>query len=906
MNPLENSVAKSTTDQPFSTASNSISKTSAPCIRSPAERQRINQLHDRTGVYTKSAAPVISANQPHSIMSEAHHPEVKPTKLHKLSPQAPPSSFSHSIPLTTCASNISSHSNFSPKTSGVYHPPAMAIQIQPIPNVPKVKNARAHISFQAVFHNEVDAIRLCVAHCRSQNQQDSQNSFRETHDSEVSDSALVSLIDRITIDCIEETKRNAFLVHCRKAFIGDAFEHFHFDLPKYEVICSVIDEFLSKYARNISNLEVSFLPKHILHEINKILRCTAQSFRADVFHGECGALHGGKATGYSQEVIESSDHIPINVPRTLYNTLLPYQRQALVFAIGKCDGRVYIADDMGLGKTLEAISLSLHYSSHWPLLIITPSSLKHQWKAELEKWIPFLRLRPPNYNSEGNACIDPFMEDSKIAIIDKASDVTSHFDRESGKCKKNLLVYIISYSLASTLAKELKHASFDIAICDEAHYLKGQDAKRSKAIKEIVSGTARLILLSGTPALSRPLEMYQQLDLLLKGKQRISFKEYGERYCTADGDGINASNNTKPTQKLQYARRYLSPKIQYHISKKDMYSGHSNLDELRWFLQKTCLIRRTKNEVLSQMLPEKKRNHVILHISPEKRKEFMKITSDCTASKSSTTNEQTLKTWLTQSSSDSSQNAQLPEDVKIDQRKTETIQLFYETAMMKIDAVTSYLDEYLSHCFVRDTDKIVIFAHHNEMLNRIESTINSVRFGKDSKAPASQSLRSDDFDPKVLISTEAAKFEYIRIDGATPILARANFIQRFQTQNTCKIALCSLLAVGVGVNFCAAKTCIFAELYWTPAVLIQAEDRIHRLGQKGGGDESDDTPIRDRSVEIQYLIAQGTFDDSLWPLVQKKFAIMSKMLENTRGKMLYTLKERKREGNVDTKSNGQK
>lgn len=71
------------------------------------------------------------------------------------------------------------------------------------------------------------------------------------------------------------------------------------------------------------------------------------------------------------------------------------------------------------------------------------------------------------------------------------------------------------------------------------------------------------------------------------------------------------------------------------------------------------------------------------------------------------------------------------------------------------------------------------------------------------------------------------------------------------------------------MNLTSASIAIFAELYWTPGILLQAEDRIHRIGQKA------------RSVKIIYMLARGTEDDEMWNLAQSKLSV----LESTIGEV---------------------
>lgn len=80
------------------------------------------------------------------------------------------------------------------------------------------------------------------------------------------------------------------------------------------------------------------------------------------------------------------------------------------------------------------------------------------------------------------------------------------------------------------------------------------------------------------------------------------------------------------------------------------------------------------------------------------------------------------------------------------------------------------------------------------------------------------------------------------------------------------VALLSITAAGVGLTLTAASTVIFAELHWTPGIMIQAEDRAHRIGQKS-------------SVNCHYLIGQNTLDDILYRYLEKKIHNVSSFVD---------------------------
>jgi len=67
-------------------------------------------------------------------------------------------------------------------------------------------------------------------------------------------------------------------------------------------------------------------------------------------------------------------------------------------------------------------------------------------------------------------------------------------------------------------------------IVDEAHFLKSRDSLRAKNLVPVIMRSKRVLLLSGTPILSRPAEIYNLLRIL-RPDIFYSFNDFGKRYC---------------------------------------------------------------------------------------------------------------------------------------------------------------------------------------------------------------------------------------------------------------------------------------------------------------------------------------------------------------------------------------
>ncbi|NWI46800.1 SMAL1 protein, partial [Picathartes gymnocephalus] len=426
------------------------------------------------------------------------------------------------------------------------------------------------------------------------------------------------------------------------------------------------------------------------------------------------------------------------VDSKIVTSLMPFQREGVNFAISR-NGRLLLADDMGLGKTIQAICIAAYYQQEWPLLVVTPSSVRFTWAEAFHRWLPSL--------SSGSTNV-----------------IVSGKDNLTGS-----LINIISFDLLSRMDKQLK-STFQVVIVDESHFLKNTKTARCQAAMPLLKAAKRVILLSGTPAMSRPAELYTQIAAV-QPTFFPQFHSFGLRYCDA--------------RKMPWGWDY---------------SGSSNLTELKLLLEESIMIRRLKSDVLSQ-LPAKQRKMVV--VAPEGISAKTKAVLAAEAKKM----------------------AKGYESRK--QEKEALLVFFSRTAEAKIRSVIEYILELLES----GNNKFLVFAHHKIMLDAIVAEL------------------------------KKKHVEHIRIDGSTSSAERQSLCQKFQFSEKQAVAVLSLTAANMGLTLSAADLVVFAELFWNPGILIQAEDRAHRIGQTS-------------SVNVHYLVAKGTADDYLWPMIQEKIKVL--------------------------------
>ena len=468
--------------------------------------------------------------------------------------------------------------------------------------------------------------------------------------------------------------------------------------------------FNSDFKENLTNVKT--LPGRIYHrdENPKYWTCPLSIDAVETLQAWCFKLDDPLKEFLAKSKV-SIDDMPedFDIPG-LGMGLFPFQKKGVAFIEAK-NGRALIADEMGLGKTAQALSwLQLHPELR-PAIVVVPASLKLNWKREAKMW----------------------MDDPDVQIL-------------SGKKTTSPIIgelIIINYDILPAWLGKLQSIKAQTLVIDEIHYVKSNTALRTKAIKALGKNIPHVIGLSGTPIINRPIEAFNVLNII-DDTIFPNHWHYAHRYCAAKHNRFGWD-----------------------------FSGSSNTDELHQKLTQSIMLRRKKEDVLTD-LPDK--TYSVLEMEIANRQEYRRAEADFIA-------------WVEDTKGrDAAKKAENAEAfAMIEGLKQLTIK-------GKIKTCIEWIKDFI------DIDgKLVVFATH-------KSTI------------------------KILMNE--FKDKAVKIDGSVPQKARQEAVDRFQNDNSVRLFVGNIKAAGVGITLTAASNVAFIEFPWGPGDLDQAADRCHRIGQK--------------------------------------------------------------------------
>jgi ERCC4-related helicase len=227
-----------------------------------------------------------------------------------------------------------------------------------------------------------------------------------------------------------------------------------------------------------------------------------------------------------QSLVEEIRRDPARHPlrTTLLKTeLLPYQLDGIAFAAGA--GRAVLADDMGLGKTIQGVGVAellAQQAGIRKVLIVCPTSLKSQWRNEIER----------------------FSARSCQLVIGTSAERAAQYENDA-------FFTVCNYEQLLRDLLAVERVKWDLIILDEGQRIKNWEAKTTYVVKRLKSPFA--LVLSGTPLENRLDELYSVVQFVDDRRLGPAFRFFNRHRVTDEKGKVLGYKN------LEQLRQHLAP-----------------------------------------------------------------------------------------------------------------------------------------------------------------------------------------------------------------------------------------------------------------------------------------------------------------------------------------------------------
>jgi SNF2 family DNA or RNA helicase len=236
------------------------------------------------------------------------------------------------------------------------------------------------------------------------------------------------------------------------------------------------------------------------------------------------------------------------------------------------------------------------------------------------------------------------------------------------------------------------------------------------------------------------------------------------------------------------------------------------LEELNEKLRSVCYIRRTKEQVLTELPPVFHQELTLIGAGPE-MSEYTKAKKDIVAFLVDRAKKFALE--LGTSPHSAAVRARIRAESSQDLVRLSVLRRL--AAKAKMESVIEWVQQR-----TENGTKVVVAAHHRDIVDEL-----------------------------------ANRFGGLKIQGGMSVAEVEQVKHEFQTNPKAQVITISIQAAKTGHTLTAAQDIIFVELPWTPADLDQTYSRLHRMGQKG-------------SVTATYALCAGTIDEEIYELIAAK------------------------------------
>ncbi len=440
----------------------------------------------------------------------------------------------------------------------------------------------------------------------------------------------------------------------------------------------------------------------------------------------------------------------------------PYQQAAVEYRISR--RHCLIGDAPGLGKTCEALLFGNAIGAR-ATLVVCPAALRLNWAREIRMWST--------------------TEDVSIYPVLRSKDgVSLEHD-----------FVVVSYDLlrSSGIFGALMDGRWDHLILDEAHALKDPRGNtRTRAIcgywgptgehDGLANVVDRITLLSGTILPNQPIECYNAVRLMCwDAIDRMSLDAFRNEYYE-EGEGWVRG----PVRKLdEHGNEYVVNELHWsdHVRNRPV-----NMEDLQWRLRRHVMVRRLKEDVLTQ-LPPKRWHPVPLEEDPAIRRALKN------------------RGWIEAQRLWEYDPGAFDRGIPVDGAISTAMRQLGEA---KAPQVADYIEELLRE----GVDKVLVAAWHRNTTSE-------------------EGVAATGLSVLRYLRMRLGKYGLTYMDGGTSPRAKQEAVDRFQQDPECRVILGQLATIGEGWTLTAAQDAVFAEFYWVPGKNDQLLDRLHRRGQEG-------------------------------------------------------------------------
>lgn len=251
------------------------------------------------------------------------------------------------------------------------------------------------------------------------------------------------------------------------------------------------------------------------------------------------------------EIDFSSSNL-VEAPRIFRGQLKEYQLNGLRWLDSLYEQGIngILADEMGLGKTIQAIALLAHIVEkkgvYGPFLVIAPKSTLFNWKEEIEKFCPALKVLPYWGSSSERKILRKFITDKNLHRPDSPFHVV-----------------VTSYLLAVSDEKVFHRIKWHYVVLDEAQAIKNNQSQRWKMLLSFESRNK--LLLTGTPIQNTMSELWALLHFIMP--DLFDSHEHFQEWFSKDIEAHSKNQGELNQEQLRRLHSILKPFMLRRVKK---------------------------------------------------------------------------------------------------------------------------------------------------------------------------------------------------------------------------------------------------------------------------------------------------------------------------------------------------